>query len=100
MNDATFYPEPGDLEPLDRADCSMCNGTRRMADDIRCTTCGGTGKQLTRDELADLDAVYEEDTDDLRDEADDVSLYNFTRPEYSPSYRASMIDAGRGHLLP
>lgn len=98
MNDSTFYPEPADRESLDRADCLDCGGRGRIADDIRCSACGGTGRQLTRDELANLDA--EDDAEDLRDEADDVSLYAFTPTEFSPSYRAAMIDAGRGHLLP
>ena len=33
-----------------------------------------------------------------RDEADDLTLYINTVE--SPSYRAAMLDAGRGHLLP
>ncbi len=77
MSDHDETPE------TDRAVCPICGGQA----DPDCEDCFGTGKELTRDEIAAL-------------ADDDGPIYPAQPATTSPSYRAAMIDAGRGHLLP
>lgn len=43
------------LRMIERADCGFCGGTGRIADDLLCNDCRGTGRELRREDHFALD---------------------------------------------